>query len=127
MSTLPVSFDDVKAAAARIAGHVHRTPVMTSRTADAVAGARLFFKCETFQRVGAFKARGGISITVVAAHEYVPNAMTATNAVNPDDAILLRFIPCSPSSSPGTTGAAWLATDERTLDVPATNKVRHRT
>ncbi len=61
MNPLPVSFDDVKAAAARIAGHIHRTPVMTSRSADAAAGARLFFKCETFQRVGAFKARGAFS------------------------------------------------------------------
>ncbi|HYN43021.1 MAG TPA: pyridoxal-phosphate dependent enzyme, partial [Thermoanaerobaculia bacterium] len=61
MSRLPVTLDDVRAAAARIAGHVHRTPVLTSRTADALAGARLFFKAETFQRVGAFKARGAFS------------------------------------------------------------------
>lgn len=61
MSRLPVTFDDVKAAAARIAGHVHRTPVLTSTTADALVGARLFFKAETFQRVGAFKARGAFS------------------------------------------------------------------
>jgi threonine dehydratase len=56
-----VTFDDVRAAAARISGHVHRTPVLTSRTADSLTGARLFFKCETFQRVGAFKARGAFS------------------------------------------------------------------
>lgn len=61
MTNLPVTLDDVRAAAERIAGRVHRTPVLTSRTADAVAGARLFFKCETFQRVGAFKARGAFS------------------------------------------------------------------
>jgi len=61
VTTLPVSLDDVKAAAERIAPHVHRTPVLTSRTADAASGARLFFKCETFQRVGAFKARGAFS------------------------------------------------------------------
>jgi threonine dehydratase len=56
-----VTFDDVRAAAARISGHVHRTPVFTSRTADAVTGARVHFKAETFQRVGAFKARGAFS------------------------------------------------------------------
>lgn len=61
MSGLPVTFGDVRAAAARIAGHVHRTPVLTSRTADVLTGARLFFKAETFQRVGAFKARGAFS------------------------------------------------------------------
>lgn len=50
--------DDVQAAARRIAGHVHRTAVLTSRSLDAAFGARLFFKCENLQRVGAFKARG---------------------------------------------------------------------
>jgi threo-3-hydroxy-L-aspartate ammonia-lyase len=59
--TLPVTLDDVRAARARIASHVHRTPVMTSRRLDERAGCRLFFKCETFQRVGAFKARGAFS------------------------------------------------------------------
>jgi len=70
VSHLPVTFDDVRAAAARIAGHVHRTPVLTSRTADALAGARLFFKAETLQRVGAFKARGAFSrLTLLSAAE----------------------------------------------------------
>lgn len=70
MRCLPVTFEDVRAAAARIAGHVHRTPVLTSRTADAIAGARLFFKAETFQRVGAFKARGAFSrLTLMSADE----------------------------------------------------------
>ncbi len=56
---MPVpAFDDVLAAAARIAPHVHRTPVMTSAHFDALTGAALFFKCENLQKVGAFKARG---------------------------------------------------------------------
>jgi len=46
------------AAHARIAPHVHRTPVLTCAALDAEAGAQLYFKCENFQRVGAFKARG---------------------------------------------------------------------
>lgn len=49
---------EVRAAAERLRGWVHRTPVMTSRTLDAVCGARLLFKCENLQRVGAFKFRG---------------------------------------------------------------------
>ncbi len=48
----------IRAAQARIAPHVHRTPVLTCRAVDAEAGAQLFFKCENFQKVGAFKARG---------------------------------------------------------------------
>ncbi|TZF88405.1 pyridoxal-phosphate dependent enzyme [Cognatilysobacter lacus] len=51
-------FDDVLAAAARIAPHAHVTPVLDSRTIDALAGASLHFKAEHLQRVGAFKYRG---------------------------------------------------------------------
>ncbi len=53
-----MTFDDVAAAAARIAGHAHRTPVMRSTAIDELVGARLVFKCENLQRVGAFKFRG---------------------------------------------------------------------
>jgi threonine dehydratase/serine racemase len=51
----------VLAAAVRIQGHVHRTPIMTSSTLDAMAGAELFFKCENLQRIGAFKIRGALN------------------------------------------------------------------
>ncbi len=52
------AFVDVLAAAARIAPHAHVTPVLRSRSLDALAGCELFFKCENFQRAGAFKFRG---------------------------------------------------------------------
>jgi threonine dehydratase len=55
---LAISFEDVAAAASRLRGVAHRTPVMTSRTADARCGGQLFFKCENLQRMGAFKFRG---------------------------------------------------------------------
>jgi threonine dehydratase len=54
----PVTYADVEAAAARLAGHAHRTPVLRSRTVDARVGAEVLFKCENFQRGGAFKFRG---------------------------------------------------------------------
>jgi threonine dehydratase len=57
-TALAVSYADVASAAERIAGHAHRTPVMTSRTVDERTGAQVFFKCENFQRMGAFKFRG---------------------------------------------------------------------
>lgn len=60
MQTLP-TFDDVRAAARRLEGHAHRTPVMTSTTADALLGAHIFFKCENLQRMGAFKFRGAFN------------------------------------------------------------------
>ena len=55
------TFDDVAAAARRIEGHAHRTPVLRSRTADEEMGAQLFFKCENLQRMGAFKFRGAFN------------------------------------------------------------------
>ncbi|MHA6881611.1 threo-3-hydroxy-L-aspartate ammonia-lyase [Ralstonia pseudosolanacearum] len=58
MTTLPITYDDVVAAHARLQGQAHRTPVLTSTTANALTGAELFFKCENFQRMGAFKFRG---------------------------------------------------------------------
>jgi threo-3-hydroxy-L-aspartate ammonia-lyase len=57
MASLP-TYEDVAAAARRIDGQAHRTPVLRSRTADALLGAELFFKCENLQRTGAFKFRG---------------------------------------------------------------------
>ena len=55
------TYADVEAAARRLHGHAHRTPVMTSRTADETSGASIFFKCENFQRMGAFKFRGAFN------------------------------------------------------------------
>jgi threonine dehydratase len=55
---LAISFADIQAAAARLRGIAHRTPALTSRTADERTGARVFFKCENLQRMGAFKFRG---------------------------------------------------------------------
>ena len=53
-----VTFDDIAAAHERIKGAARRTPVLTSRQADELIGAQLFFKCENLQRMGAFKFRG---------------------------------------------------------------------
>jgi threonine dehydratase len=55
------TYDDVIAAAARLKGHAHRTPVLQSQTADERWGAKFFFKCENFQRMGAFKFRGAFN------------------------------------------------------------------
>ncbi|MGN3332694.1 threo-3-hydroxy-L-aspartate ammonia-lyase [Pseudomonas aeruginosa] len=60
MHDLP-TYDDVIAAAVRIAGHANRTPVMSSRTLDEELGAEVFFKCENLQRMGAFKFRGAFN------------------------------------------------------------------
>lgn len=56
--TVPLNLAAVRDAAARIAGFVHRTPVMTCSTLDRLAGRTLYFKCENLQKIGAFKFRG---------------------------------------------------------------------
>ncbi|MFT5446773.1 MAG: threonine dehydratase [Gammaproteobacteria bacterium] len=58
-------FKAVKAAAARIEEHVHRTPVMTSHSLNELIGAQLFFKCENLQRAGAFKFRGATNAVMM--------------------------------------------------------------
>ena len=60
MADMPAAIDSlsVRQAADRIAAHAQRTPLLHSRSIDALAGARLVFKCENFQRAGAFKFRG---------------------------------------------------------------------
>ena len=52
------SLDDIQVAARRIAPFIHRTPVMTCASLDALCGARLYFKCENLQKTGSFKIRG---------------------------------------------------------------------
>ncbi|WP_424962537.1 threonine ammonia-lyase [Ekhidna sp.] len=58
MLTSPPSFSDIKRAHQRISQYIYNTPVMTSANLDELAGCHMFFKCENFQKVGAFKMRG---------------------------------------------------------------------
>ena len=60
MNTVP-TLEDIRSASDRIRPYVHRTPVLKSRSIDAACGADIYFKCENFQKVGAFKARGAVN------------------------------------------------------------------
>ena len=55
---------DIIDAAERISGYVHQTPLLTSRLINQIAGCSLYFKCENFQKIGAFKARGAVNATL---------------------------------------------------------------
>jgi threo-3-hydroxy-L-aspartate ammonia-lyase len=61
MNEFAISYDDIVGAADRLCGKAQRTPVFTSKMANQQSGARLFFKCENFQRTGAFKFRGAFN------------------------------------------------------------------
>jgi threonine dehydratase len=65
----PPTIDHVREAAARIAPFIHRTPVLTSRGINALTGSELYFKCENFQRAGAFKMRGASNAVSLLAPE----------------------------------------------------------
>lgn len=73
------SLTDIRAAADRIRRHIHRTPVLSCAGIDRVVGARLFFKCENFQKVGAFKIRGATN-AVLSLDERTAAAGVATHS-----------------------------------------------
>lgn len=106
MSTL-VTIDEVREAAERIRPFIHRTPVMTSSSIDAMVGAQLYFKCENLQNVGAFKARGAVN-AVMQLDDYTAQQGVATHSSGNHAQALayaasLRRIPCTivmPSNAP---------------------------
>jgi threonine dehydratase len=88
-SALPVTLDDVRAAHRRIAPHVHRTPLLTSRQLDERLGCKIFFKPEIFQRVGAFKARGAFSRLTLLTPEERARGVVAFSSGNHAQAVAL--------------------------------------
>jgi threonine dehydratase len=96
--SLTIEFDKIRAAHEQIRAHIHRTPVLTSERLNRASVASLFFKCENFQKIGAFKARG------------------ATNAVfSLDEAIAQRGVA---THSSGNHGAA-VARAAKLRGIPA--------
>ncbi|HEY3003634.1 MAG TPA: threo-3-hydroxy-L-aspartate ammonia-lyase [Kribbellaceae bacterium] len=83
------TYDDVRAAADRIRGHAHRTPVLTSRRVNAETGAEVFFKCENFQRVGAFKFRGAFNALSLFTPEQRAAGVVAYSSGNHAQAVAL--------------------------------------
>ncbi|MFJ1967958.1 pyridoxal-phosphate dependent enzyme [Streptomyces sp. NPDC087903] len=88
-TTPPVTLDDVRAAAARIEGVAHRTPVLRSRTLDALVGAEVHLKCENFQRVGAFKFRGAYHAAARLTPEQLARGIAAYSSGNHAQAVAL--------------------------------------
>ena len=89
MTTLAINFSDIEAAAQRIKGHAHHTPVMTSTTADQRTGAQVFFKCENLQRMGAFKFRGAFNALAQFTAEQRRGGVIAFSSGNHAQAIAL--------------------------------------
>ena len=107
------TLEDIRAAADRIAPHIHRTPVATCASIDAIAGARLYFKCENLQKVGAFKARGATNAVFSLSDDQAERGVCTHSSGNHAAALAraagLRGIPAyivMPSSAPPVKKAA---------------------
>ncbi|MBN1782154.1 threo-3-hydroxy-L-aspartate ammonia-lyase [bacterium] len=106
-------FEKVLAAKKRITGHANITPVMTSRTLNHLAGAEVFFKCENFQRVGAFKFRGAFNSILQLSDEEKARGVITYSSGNHAQAVGLvgkllniRTIIVMPDNAPATKRAA---------------------
>jgi threonine dehydratase len=78
----PPSWEDILAAHARIAPRIHRTPVLTSSSLDAITGARLFFKCENLQKTGSFKIRGASNAILSLSNEEASRGIVTQSSGN---------------------------------------------
>ncbi len=87
--TLPVTHKHIRAAAERIHPYVHRTPVLTCAGLDNLAGGRLFFKCENFQKVGAFKFRGACNAVLSLSEEEAAKGVATHSSGNHAAALAL--------------------------------------
>src|SRR5207249_8355837 len=103
----------IKEAAARLAGRVHRTPVMTSRSFNEVAGREVFFKCENLQGAGAFKARGATNKILSLTDDEKKRGVIAVSSGNHAQAVALaareadtRAVICLPEDAPKMKVAA---------------------
>ncbi|WP_369394178.1 threo-3-hydroxy-L-aspartate ammonia-lyase [Streptomyces sp. CG1] len=110
----PVTFDDVRAAAARLEGVAHRTPVLTSRTLNALVGAEVFIKCENFQRAGAFKFRGAYNAAAQLTPEQLAKGIAAYSSGNHAQATALA------ARELGTTAVILMPEDAPSLKREAT-------
>lgn len=110
---MSVDFDDVRAAAARIAGFAHRTPTLTCRAVDERLGMEVAFKCEGFQKVGAFKYRGATNAVLQLSVEAAGRGVLTHSSGNHAQALALaareRGIPAwivMPENAPAIKRAA---------------------
>jgi threonine dehydratase len=87
--SIAIDFNKIRAAHERIRPYIHRTPVLTSERLNAASGASLFFKCENFQKIGAFKARGATN-AVLALDEATARNGVATHSSGNHGAAVAR-------------------------------------
>jgi threonine dehydratase len=111
---IDIQLSDIQAAAERTGSLVHRTPVFTSRTFDALAGAHVFFKCENFQRGGAFKIRGASNFILSIPKNDLPRGVVTYSSGNHGQAVAIA------AESVGIAATIVMPADAPALKLAAT-------
>jgi len=131
---VPPTIEDVRAAAERIAGEVHRTPVLTCAAIDEIVGMRLYFKCENLQKVGAFKFRGATNAVRSLEDEEAARGVVTHSSGNHAQALALaarrRGIPAwvvMPSNAPAVKRRAVAGYGATIVDCEPTLEAREST
>lgn len=82
-----ITLADIETAHKRIAPYIHRTPVLTSKSINEIAGSEIYFKCENFQKIGAFKIRGGMNASLTLSDNKLKNGLATHSSGNHAQAI----------------------------------------
>lgn len=134
MSAYAVGFNEIHDAAQRIQGHIHQTPVLSSSLINQRVGAEVFFKCENFQKVGAFKFRGGMNAVLQLSDQDARFGVCTHSSGNHAQAIALaakkRGIPAyivMPSNAPKVKKAAVLGYGAEVIECEPTLQARETT
>src|SRR5260370_42165312 len=109
-----IGIEDIRAAAARLKGRIHRTPVVTSRSFDERCGCRVFFKCENLQRAGSFKIRGALNKLLTLSDAERARGVAGFSSGNHAQGVALA------ARLTGTSAILLMPTDAPPLQVAAT-------
>ena len=124
----PPTLESIRAAHARIKPHIHRTPVLSSHVLNRKAGAEIYFKCENFQKVGAFKARGACNAVMTLNDDQARRGVVTHSSGNHGAALALaaqlRGIACHVVVPEGAVAAKLAAAKPETATAPSRARTR---
>ena len=130
LTTIPTA-EELKAIHQAIQPYIHQSPVLTSQSIDHIAGLQLFFKCENFQKIGAFKMRGAMSAALALSTEELKNGLATHSSGNHAQAVAktaqLLGVPAyivMPSNAPSIKKKAVLGYGAKVIDCEPTTAAR---
>jgi threonine dehydratase len=131
IKTMTPNLQTIQEAHDRIRPYIHRTPVLTCQTINQLAGAEIHFKCENFQKIGAFKARGGVNAVLSLSAEQLKNGVVTHSSGNHAQAIAyaaalvgVRAYIVMPSTAPKVKKAAVLGYGATVIECEPTLEAR---